>query len=112
MNTVELSQKWVLTYFKFQEPEFYARLFNDYEGGPFEATKVCTMVIVIINILPGDPKLYVFKDRKSSGVFCSFSSVFFFVGDKVAADILKMISFPHLKKSLRFSLDVALHNVR
>ena len=33
---VGISHEWVLNFFKYQEPEFYARLFNNYEEGPFE----------------------------------------------------------------------------
>ena len=43
---VELSNKWVLTNFKYQEPEFYAILFDESEG-PFEDTPVHTKVGII-----------------------------------------------------------------
>ena len=32
------------------------------------------------------PKLYVLQENKSTCVFCSLSSAFYFIGDKIAAD--------------------------
>ena len=71
-NNVELSHKWVLKHFKYQETEFYARLFYDYEEGPFEDPKVRTNVGVIIKIVSGDSRLYVFQDKNIACVFCQF----------------------------------------
>ena len=34
-KTVEISHEWVKTNFKYQEPEFYSRLFDDSEKGHF-----------------------------------------------------------------------------
>ena len=35
-NPVEISRDWALTNFKYQEPEFYSRLFGEAGKGPFE----------------------------------------------------------------------------
>ena len=36
-KTVEISHEWVLTNFKYQEPKFYSRLFNESEKVTFES---------------------------------------------------------------------------
>ena len=58
---VELSHNWVLTDFKYQEPAFYARLFNKSEEGSFEVPTGRTKVGVIINPVPGTTKLNLFQ---------------------------------------------------
>ena len=35
---IELSDEWVLKIFKYQEPEFYSRLFDESEKVPFEVS--------------------------------------------------------------------------
>ena len=35
-NTVVLSHEWIKTNFKYQEPEFYSRLFDESGNGPFD----------------------------------------------------------------------------
>ena len=47
--------------FKYQEPAFYARLFDEWEKGPFDVPPGCTKVGVIIKSVPGAPKLYVLQ---------------------------------------------------
>ena len=46
-KNVELSQECVLANFKYQDPEFYARLFDNSKEGPFEVhtgrIKVCVI---------------------------------------------------------------------
>ena len=71
-NTVELSHELVLTNFKYKEPEFYARLFDESEEIPFEVTPGRTNVGIIRKPVPGTPKLYVLQDSKSACVLCSF----------------------------------------
>ena len=109
---VELSHEWVLIHFKYQEPKFYSRLVHNSEEGSFEVSPGCMKVGVIIKPLTDFPKCRVIKERKSVCVFCSLSSVFFFIGDKVAADILKdeIIPLINAKDRLKFSQDVALNN--
>ena len=41
-NPVEISHEWVLTNFKYQEPKFYSRLFNESEKVTFESPPGCT----------------------------------------------------------------------
>ena len=40
-NPVELSPEWVLEIFKYQEPDFYSRFFDESEKGPFEVSAGC-----------------------------------------------------------------------
>ena len=67
---IELLHDWVLENFKYQDPCFYARLFDDSEEGPFEVPPGRKKVFVIIKPLPGDPKLYILKGIKSARVLC------------------------------------------
>ena len=46
-GTVELSQYCILTTFKYQDPEFYARLFDESEEGPYGVPPGHTNVGVI-----------------------------------------------------------------
>ena len=64
---------------------------------------------VIIRPLTGSPKLYVLQESNSACVFCSLSSAFLFVGNKVAADYFKDEIIPSLKENNRLKLadDVA-----
>ena len=59
-NPVEPSHEWVLKIFKHQDTEFYIRLFDESEEGTFEVNPVHKKVGVIIKLVPGDYKLYVF----------------------------------------------------
>ena len=59
-NHVELSQEWSLKKFKYQDPEFYDRLFDNSEEGPFKIPPGCMNIFVIIKLVPDAPKLYVF----------------------------------------------------
>ena len=61
---VELSHEWVLTSFKFQEPEFYARLFDESEEDYFEVPKDVTKVGLLIKPVRGAPKLYFSSEAK------------------------------------------------
>ena len=53
----ELSHKWVLKIFKYQEPAFYDRLFDESEQGPFEVPPGHTNIDEIRKSVPGAPKL-------------------------------------------------------
>ena len=55
----ELSHEWLLKNFKYQEPVFYSRLFENDEEGPFEVPLGITNVGVTRKPVPDDPKLYV-----------------------------------------------------
>ena len=55
----ELSHEWLLKNFKYQEPVFYSRLFENDEEGPFEVLLGITNVGVTQKPVPDDPKLYV-----------------------------------------------------
>ena len=83
---VELSHEWGLKIFKYQKPEFYARLFDDTEEDPFEVPSDRTKVDVIRKPLPGAPKSYILWEIKSACMFYSLTSDFPFVDEKVAAD--------------------------
>ena len=58
-KTFDTSKKWVLKNLKYQEPAFYARLFDRSEEGPFKFSAGHMKVIVIKNCIPGSLKLYV-----------------------------------------------------
>ena len=79
---VELSHNWILTNFKYQEPESYTRLFDYSEEGYFEVPTGFTKAVFIIKLLSCAPNLYVFQESNSVCLFCSFSSEFVFVGEK------------------------------
>ena len=51
--------------------------------------------------LPYAPKLYVLQGVESDCVFCSLSSVFYFVGDKIASGYFKDEITPYLKANYR-----------
>ena len=57
---VEPPHEWIKKIFKYQEPEFYSRLFDDPENGPFEATPGHTKTHDK-NALLDAPKLYVLR---------------------------------------------------
>ena len=61
LKPIELSHDWVLKNFKYQDPEFYNRSFDQSEEGPSEVTPGCKDVVVIRKLVPGTPKFYVFK---------------------------------------------------
>ena len=94
---VELSHKWVLKIFKYQEPAFYARLFYQSQGGPLEFPPGHTKVGVIRKPVSGAPKLY--YSRKSIVLMCSihFTFNFSFVGVKFASDHFKDEIIPSLR---------------
>ena len=46
---VELSQEWFLKILKYQEPEFYTRLFDNPDEGTFEVPTFCMEVFRIRN---------------------------------------------------------------
>ena len=75
--------------FNNQELVFFARLFDESEEVTLEVLPGCTKVGVIKIPVHGDPKLYVFKNRKIYFVFYSLLTNFLFVGDKVASDSFK-----------------------
>ena len=47
-----------LTGFKYQEPYFFARIFDDPKEDTFDILTVCTKVDMIRKLVPGAPKLY------------------------------------------------------
>ena len=111
---VKLSHERVLKMFKYQEPEFYTRLFYESEKGLFEVPTDCTNKDEIGKLVPGAPELYVFKKINSVCIFCSLSSEFFFIGDRVSADQFKYAISPLLKvnESLKFAQYVAMNNLK
>ena len=58
-NPVEISHEWLLTNFKHQEPEFYARLFDYSEEGTSEGPTDHSNFGTIGNPVPVAHKLYV-----------------------------------------------------
>ena len=64
LKPVELSHEWVLTNFKYHEPSFYARLFDESEEGPFEFPTGCIMFGVIIKPVSDAPKFYIFSKAR------------------------------------------------
>ena len=87
-------------------------MFDEPETGPFEVPSRLTKTHP--KPLPDDHTLYVLHSNKSACVFCSFSSVFYFLGDKTAADSLKYEISSSLKENgrLKISQYVALNHVR
>ena len=83
LPNVELSHELALKNFKPKETAFYTRLFNKSDEGPFEVPPCRTKVSVMRKSVPGAPKLYVLHDGNSTGVFCSFLSALFFVGERL-----------------------------
>ena len=67
-----------------EESTFYGRLFDESEKGPFDVLQGLTKVGLIRKPVPGATNLYIFQYIKSSCIFCSISSIFFFVGYKVS----------------------------
>ena len=88
--------------FKYQELEFYPRLFYNYEEGPYYIPTGRMKVFVIRKPLPGDPKLYIFQEINSSCMFCPFSYAFLFVGDKVSEYHFKDDIIPPYQAKERF----------
>ena len=100
--------------FKYQEPEFYARLFCGSKRGPFEVPTCCTKKYEIKKSVPGALKLYVLQEINNACVLFSLSSSFFFIGDKIDTDCFKYEIKPSLKSNYRikFCRDVAMNRVR
>ena len=69
---------------------------------------------MIIKSVPDAPKMYVLQGNKSDCAFCSFSSAFYFIGDKIDADCFKDEITPLIKANyrLKFAQNVALNNWR
>ena len=61
---VELSQNWLLSNFKYKQPDLYAIIFDQYEEVPFEVPPGHTNVYVVIKSVPVIPKLYAFFVKK------------------------------------------------
>ena len=57
-NPVELSQEQVLKIFKYKKPEFYGRLFDDSEEGPFEVPTYQTKKDEVRQPVPGATKFF------------------------------------------------------
>ena len=66
---VELTPKWIKTDFKYQDPYFYYRLFDESENGPFEFPPV-HIKTYDKNSVPDPPKLYVLQENKGACVLC------------------------------------------
>ena len=81
--------------FQVSGPRIYVRTFDESEEGPFEVPASCTNFGVIIKPVYDAPKLCVFQEINSDCVFCSLSSAFFFVDEKVAADCFKDEIIPY-----------------
>ena len=94
-NTVELSHEWILINFKYQEPEFYARIFDESEDGYFEVPPGCIKVGIIRKLLPNDPKLYIF--RLSIVLSCSVHFRPRFLWWKITLDHFRYDIIPSLK---------------
>ena len=56
LKPVELSHEWVSENFKYHEPEFYARFFDEAEEGLFECYTCHTMIDVIRKPVTCDTK--------------------------------------------------------
>ena len=68
---------------------------------------------MIKHAVPDAPMLYDLQKNNIDCVLCSFSSVFYFIGDKIAAYCLKNEITPSLKANdrLKFAQYVTLHHV-
>ena len=86
-------------------------MFNESGKGPFEVPPGCKKKIN--TSVPDDPKLYVLQENKIAFVFCSFSSVIYFIGDKITVDHFKDEITPSLElyDRLKFAQDVAMNCV-
>ena len=71
LKPVEISHEWMLTNLKYQEPESYAKLFDESERGSFEVPPGRTKKYEMRKSSPGAPKLYVYQERKIACVGCS-----------------------------------------
>ena len=89
--------------FKYQDPWFYSRLFDESEDGPFELPPGRTNTYDKNVLSPNAPKSYVLQGNKSACLFWSLSSAFSSLAIKLQLIVLK-ISIPSLKANgrLRF----------
>ena len=92
-----MSHEWIKKNFKYQETEFHSRFFDESENGLFEVPPRYTNTYDKNISLPDAPKWYVLQENKSDCVFCSFLSSYFFIGDKISADIFNDVMNPYLK---------------
>ena len=99
---------------KYQEPEYYARFFDESEKIPFEVPPGCTKKYKIRKLVLVAPKLYAFQEINSVFLFFSISYSFFFVGDKIVAGAFKDEIKPSLivRGRLTVDQDVATNHVR
>ena len=72
---VELSHYWIKTILKYQDPEFYSRLFDESKNGPFEVLPVCKKIYGW-KISTWCSYVVCFTTNNSACVICSFSSDF------------------------------------
>ena len=93
---------------KYQEPAFYARLFDRSEEGPFKVLPCRMKNCVIKKRVPVDTNFYVFQERKSACVLCSLSSAFLCFGKKLH-QVLDTGLYPRLKKRTGSNLRNILH---
>ena len=113
-NPVEISHYWVLKNSKYQDPEFYDILFDEYEESLF-------------GVPPGHTKVDVIKNQYLVLLSCMFTIIervlvcyvyfkysFFFVGGKFAADKFKDDNLPSIKEKdrLQFTIDLVLNHMR
>ena len=66
---VELSKYWGIKNFKYCEPGFCSRLFDNFEEVPFSFFTGSMKVFVIIKLVPGAPKLCVFQEIQNDYFF-------------------------------------------
>ena len=99
LNQVEISQKWLLTNLKYQEAAFYARLFDEYEGGHFEVPPGRKKVGVIIKPVPGALKLYFLRKEIFLVCYVHYRLNFSLLVKKLYRIVLYMLLYPFLNKS-------------
>ena len=93
-KNVELSHKWYLKNFKYQEPEFYAMWW--FIRGLFWSFSRSYKCWCNKKTVHDDPKFYVFQEINSASVFCSLPCAFFIVDNRVFADYFKDDILPSL----------------
>ena len=99
-NPVKISQEWVLINFKYQDPEFYARLFDNSGEGPFVFPPGHMKFCVVKIPLTGTDKSYVSVNQYLLCVLFIVVLIFFF-GEKVSGDHFKDDILPSLKSKYR-----------
>ena len=98
---------------KFQVSGSRALLYIFYESKTDPLKSLLDIQRHMTKSVPDAPKLCVLQENKSTCMFCSLLSTFYFIGDKISAGLFKDENTPSLKENdgHKFVQDVAFNSL-